>query len=79
MHKKIVSRILCGEKIYCPKRPDCTNYRKHIEDALTGTILRDDNLVVAGETQKYYAREVPKTVIVVQEIEDTHQLPGNPG
>jgi len=70
MPKKILKRILEGEKVYCPKRPDATNLRKFIEDALSGTVLCDDNLVVSGETQKYYARGEPKTVIFVQEIED---------
>ena len=32
MPKKILKRILEGEKVYCPKRPDATNLRKFIED-----------------------------------------------
>ena len=68
MPKKIQKRIAEGEKVWATKRPDATNLRKLQEDALSGTVLFDDNIVVAGETQKYYARGEPKTIIVVQEF-----------
>lgn len=55
-------------RIWCTKRPDATNLRKFAEDCLVGPVLFDDNLVVAGETQKYYAGGKPKTIIVVQEM-----------
>lgn len=70
MPKKIRKRIAEGEKVWFTKRPDGTNLRKLQEDALTGTVLFDDNIVVSGETQKYYARGEPKTIIVVQELTD---------
>jgi Holliday junction resolvase RusA-like endonuclease len=69
MSKSIKKRISDGEKIYCVKRPDATNLRKHAEDCLTGTVLLDDNQVVAGETQKYYTTSAPKTCIHIQEID----------
>ena len=68
--KKLQQRIARGEKIYHDKRPDGTNLRKHIEDCLTGTVLKDDNLIVAGETQKYYAKDRPRTLIHIQPIEE---------
>lgn len=67
LSKELQKRILSGEKIFCPKRPDATNYRKHIEDALTGTVLTDDNIIVSGETQKFYARRYPRTLIIVND------------
>ena len=70
MPKKILKRISEGEKVYCPKRPDRDNLQKFHSDVLTGTVLLDDNIIVAGETQKYYSSGEPKTIIVVQEIED---------
>src|SRR5271154_3727937 len=51
MPKKLVARIKGGEKIYCTKRPDRTNYIKANEDFLTGTVLFDDNIVVAGSAE----------------------------
>jgi Holliday junction resolvase RusA-like endonuclease len=69
MPKKMQEKIRSGEKVYCTKRPDATNLRKHAEDCLTGIVLLDDNQVVAGETQKYYAKDAPKTCIKIQEID----------
>ncbi len=68
MPKKIRDKIAAGEKVWCTKRGDRTNFLKHCEDALVGTILYDDNIVVSGETQKYYARAAPKTIIHIQEL-----------
>lgn len=70
MPKKILFKIQNGEKVYCTKRPDCSNYRKHIEDCLTGTVILDDNIVVAGQTEKYYAKSLPRTIIQVEEINE---------
>lgn len=70
MPKKILKRIAEGEKVYHCVRKDRDNMQKFCSDALTGTVLLDDNIIVAGETQKYYARGEPKTIIVVQELTD---------
>ncbi len=67
MPKKQQQRIKAGEKIFHCKRPDATNFRKHAEDCLTGTVWVDDGQVACGETQKYYSFE-PKTIIHVQEL-----------
>jgi len=68
MPKRERLKIAAGEKVWCTKRPDRTNYIKHIEDSLSGTVLSDDNIVVAGETQKYYAKGSPRTLIHIQEL-----------
>lgn len=70
MEKKILARIHSGQKVFCPKRPDATNLRKFAEDCIVGPVLFDDNIVVAGETQKYYTAEKPRTLIMIQEIFD---------
>lgn len=68
MPKKILKRIESGEKIFHSKRPDATNFRKHSEDCLTGTVWIDDGQVACGETQKYYSTN-PRTLIHIQELE----------
>lgn len=47
---------------------------KMCEDSLIGPLLSDDNIVVAGETQKYYARAEPQTIIHIQELDDAAQI-----
>ncbi len=68
MSQKMRKRIASGEKIWCVTRPDATNLRKFFEDCLVGTVLYDDNIVVSGETKKYYAKESPRTVVYVVEF-----------
>lgn len=65
--KKIRKRIEAGEKIYHDKRPDRDNLQKHCSDCLTSAVVADDNLIAAGESQKYYSLK-PKTVIIIQEL-----------
>lgn len=67
MSKKLRKRIEEGEKVWHLRRPDCTNMRKHVEDAFTGTVWDDDSLVVSGETQKYYSTN-PRTIIHIEEL-----------
>lgn len=66
MKKTDILRLNNGEKIFCPKRPDLTNYRKFIEDCLTKVVIVDDNIIVCGETQKYYTVKGPKTLIMIE-------------
>lgn len=66
--KKITTKIHAGEKVWHTKRPDVDNLRKFINDCLTGTVWCDDSQITCGESQKYYAKDKPRTVIIVQEI-----------
>lgn len=70
MPKNIKKRIEAGEIVWHEKRKDRSNLEKHAADCLTGTVLYDDNIIVCGETQKYYARGNPKTRIIVENIYD---------
>ena len=49
-------------------KPDTSNYVKLIEDALTGTIWEDDNIIVQLVAQKFYS-EVPRIVVTVTDAE----------
>lgn len=69
LSKRTLNKILSGEKIYCTKRPDRTNYLKFAEDCLTGSVLSDDNIVVTGISEKYYAQSLPRTLIEITELE----------
>ena len=49
------------------KRPDRTNLLKALEDGLIGTLLKDDSVVVAGTTLKWFAMPgtKPRTTVRV--------------
>lgn len=47
-------------------KPDTSNYVKLIEDALTGVIWEDDNLIVSLTADKYYSDE-PRIEVTVTE------------
>jgi Holliday junction resolvase RusA-like endonuclease len=67
--KSLQQAIRNGKKVYCSKRPDTTNYIKHIEDAMVNTVLVDDNIVCKISAEKYYSF-FPKVIIHVEELED---------
>ncbi|MHC9533164.1 RusA family crossover junction endodeoxyribonuclease [Dellaglioa sp. L3N] len=48
-------------------KPDATNYAKGIEDALTGIVWKDDNLIVESETKKYYS-VTPRIEVRIKEL-----------
>ncbi len=59
-----------GTKWWCVGKSDRSNCLKLMEDCLQRAgIIKNDNLIVCGETQKYYSRE-PKTIIVIQKMDD---------
>ncbi len=67
MPKRLQKRIDAGEKIFHDKRPDRDNMQKFCIDCLIGTVIKDDNIVVCGYSEKYYSRS-PRTIITVEEI-----------
>lgn len=69
MPKKLRDQIADGKKVWCPTRKDRTNCLKHAEDCLVGPVLYDDNIVVSGETEKYYAQGSPRTLIIIEELD----------
>ncbi len=68
--KKKRALIASEFRVWHKGKKDRSNLEKFAADCLIGTVLLDDNIIVAGETQKYYSSGEPKTIIVVQEIED---------
>lgn len=70
MSRKLKDKIAKGEKVWHSKRPDRSNLEKFYADTLIGSVLHDDNIIVCGETQKYYARGKPKIIIIVQGLDD---------
>lgn len=73
MPKKLLKRIQSGEKIWHALRKDRSNLEKYAADCLIGTVLSDDNIIVCGQTEKYYAKDKPRTLIKVEEIQDAAQ------
>lgn len=65
MPKALRKRLESGERIWCIKRPDRTNFLKFAEDCLFPHIIADDNLVVSGKADKYYTLGMPKTIIKI--------------
>ena len=68
MPRNVRDKIANGEKVWHDKRPDRSNLEKLYADCLVGTVLLDDNIIVCGEVQKYYAKEKPRTIIYVNEL-----------
>jgi len=60
---------------YHTKIPDGLKLRRSTEDALTGTIWRDDSQVVIGHEEKIYG-EKPGAIITIQEIENAMMTEG---
>ncbi|MHC9537733.1 RusA family crossover junction endodeoxyribonuclease [Dellaglioa sp. BT-FLS60] len=56
-------------------KPDATNYAKGIEDALTGIVWEDDNLIVESETKKYYSVN-PRIEVRIIEINSENKNDG---
>lgn len=55
------------------KKPDIDNLIKLYLDVLVGTVLEDDNCVSLGQAIKIYS-PIPRTVIFVEEMEETINL-----
>jgi len=68
MPKKVLKRILAGEKVFHVKRKDRSNCIKFAEDCLTGVVIADDNIICDGSAQKYYS-DNPRTIITIEEID----------
>ncbi len=58
--------MLCGT-IRPEKRPDRTNISKLYEDALIGTVIQDDSIIVGGRVEKWYC-EIPRVEVIITKI-----------
>ena len=60
--------LMLAGKIRPAKRPDRTNIAKLVEDALNGTVIEDDSLIVGGRVEKWYC-ERPRVELIISKIE----------
>ena len=66
---KMVRMLMLSGDIRPQKRPDRTNICKLYEDALNGTVIKDDSQIVGGRVEKWYC-ERPRVEIIITKIQE---------
>jgi len=64
---KKVRELMISGKMRPIKTPDRDNLQKFISDVLQGVVYKNDSVIVAGSSEKWYA-ESPRTEITIKKI-----------
>lgn len=71
--QRSISKVERGRRLRGEHRPivkpDASNYLKLVEDALTGIVWEDDNLITDVSCHKYYSDE-PRIEVTVTEAKE---------